>query len=96
MRSIPVEWNIFGVGPWDYSVNSANIYPFWVEGAERAKPFESLYTVGMRGDGECKLIVLLAIEAQLTEMVSSTFDGRNGRPTPAESHIGSATDTDEC
>lgn len=52
MRSIPVEWTLFGVGPWDYSTNKANIYPFWVEGAERAAPYENMFTVGMRGDGE--------------------------------------------
>ncbi|KAJ3551132.1 hypothetical protein NM688_g4903 [Phlebia brevispora] len=55
MRSIPVEWNLFGVGPWDYSSNKANIYPFWVEGAERAKPYEGIFTVGMRGDGDLPL-----------------------------------------
>lgn len=51
MRSIPVEWDLFGDGPWDYSVNAQNIYNFWVEGAERAKPYENMFTVGMRGDG---------------------------------------------
>lgn len=51
MRSIPVEWDLFGIGPWDYGTNKANIYPFWVEGAERAKPYENMFTVGMRGDG---------------------------------------------
>ena len=53
-RSIPVEWTLFGVGPWDYSVNKANIYPFWVNGTERAKPYDWIYTVGMRGDGDGK------------------------------------------
>lgn len=51
MRSIPVEWNLFGEGPWDYSVNAQNIYDFWVAGAERAKPYENMITVSMRGDG---------------------------------------------
>ena len=49
MRSIPVEWSLFGVGPWDYSVNAQEIYNFWVNGTERAKPFENVFTVGMRG-----------------------------------------------
>lgn len=52
-RSIPVEWSLFGNGTaWDYATNSQNIYNFWVEGVERAKPFETLYTIGMRGDGD--------------------------------------------
>ena len=51
MRSIPVEWSLFGVGPWDYEVNMQNIYNFWVVGAERARPYEGIFTMGMRGDG---------------------------------------------
>ena len=49
MRSTPIEWNIFGNGPWDYSTNSQNIYNYWVVGTERAKPYESIFTIGMRG-----------------------------------------------
>ena len=49
MRSIPNEWSLFGVGPWDYSTNSQNIYNFWVNGTERAKPYENMWTMGMRG-----------------------------------------------
>ena len=54
MRSIPVEWGLFGIGPWNYSTNAQNVYNFWVVGAERAKPYEGIYTVGMRGDGDCE------------------------------------------
>lgn len=55
MRSIPVEWTLFGNGTWDYDTNQQNVYNFWVEGAERARPFEGVYTVGMRGNGDCAL-----------------------------------------
>ncbi|KZS95511.1 hypothetical protein SISNIDRAFT_452165 [Sistotremastrum niveocremeum HHB9708] len=51
-RSIPNEWNEFGSGPWDFSVNADNITEFWKVGVERAKPYETLYTVGMRGNGD--------------------------------------------
>ena len=54
MRSTPVEWSLFGSGPWDYSVNAQNIYNFWLAGAQRAKPYENIFTVGMRGDGDGK------------------------------------------
>ncbi|OBZ74779.1 hypothetical protein A0H81_05486 [Grifola frondosa] len=37
MRSTPVEWDLFGSGPWDYGVNAQNIYNFWVVGANRSK-----------------------------------------------------------
>ncbi|GJJ14027.1 hypothetical protein Clacol_008284 [Clathrus columnatus] len=52
MRSIPTEWNEFGSGPWDFSVNAANITQFWIVGTERAKGFEEIYTIGLRGDGD--------------------------------------------
>ncbi|KAI8990382.1 hypothetical protein BD414DRAFT_483452 [Trametes punicea] len=55
MRSIPVEWNLFGVGPWDYGTNAQFIYNFWVNGTERAKPYENVFTVGMRGNGDLPL-----------------------------------------
>lgn len=50
MRSTPIEWDLFGNGgPWDYGVNGPAIYQYWLNGTERAKPYESLYTMGMRG-----------------------------------------------
>jgi hypothetical protein len=54
MRSSPVEWTLFGEGAWDYSTNSENLYNYFVEGTERAKPYESLFTIGMRGAGDSK------------------------------------------
>jgi len=52
MRAIPPEWDLFGQGDWNYTTNSDFIYQFWVNGTIRAKPFESLYTMGMRGNGD--------------------------------------------
>ncbi len=43
------EWNRHGSGPWEYSKNSKNLYDFWMAGAKRNKNYESLYTMGMRG-----------------------------------------------
>ena len=53
MRSVPVEWDLFGNGTWDYSSNQANVYAFWKGGAERARPYEGVMTIGMRGNGAC-------------------------------------------
>lgn len=39
------EWTTFGTGPWEYDTNNASIYPFFVYGAQRAKPYESLYSM---------------------------------------------------
>ncbi|KAF4611503.1 hypothetical protein D9613_003870 [Agrocybe pediades] len=55
MRSTPNEFNIFGKGTWDYTTNADNINQYWLEGAERARPFESVYTIGMRGFGDLPL-----------------------------------------
>ena len=43
------EWNRFGEGKWDYAVNQDNLYQFWTEGAKRHKSFDSVFTLGMRG-----------------------------------------------
>lgn len=43
------EWNRHGSGPWEYSKNSKNLYDFWTAGVKRNKNYESVYTVGMRG-----------------------------------------------
>jgi len=56
-RSIPVEWGLFGQGPWNYTSNSDFIYDFWVNGTKRAKPYEWIYTMGMRGNGDRKKIL---------------------------------------
>ncbi|MEO7999578.1 MAG: glycosyl hydrolase 115 family protein, partial [Gemmatimonadaceae bacterium] len=42
----------FGNGEWDYASNAAGLQKFWSEGIERNKQFESVVTVGMRGDGD--------------------------------------------
>lgn len=62
MRSTPVEWGLFGSGPWDYEVNAQNIYNYWVVGAERAKPYEGIYTMGMRGDGDGAHLLLGVVQ----------------------------------
>lgn len=54
-RSIPVEWNLFGQGEWDYGSNADFIYNFWVNSTERARPYENVYTMGMRGNGDLPL-----------------------------------------
>lgn len=52
MRSSPIEFNLFETGPWDYNTNSEVIRQYFLEGAQRAKNFESVFTVGMRGAGD--------------------------------------------
>lgn len=55
MRSSPNEWNLVGGGtPWNYTSNPEKVYEYFVNGTQRARNYESLYTLGMRGAGDCK------------------------------------------
>jgi hypothetical protein len=47
-----VEWERYGKGPWDYARNPEVLREFWRRGIERAKDYESVVTLGMRGDGD--------------------------------------------
>jgi hypothetical protein len=46
------EWKRHGTGPWDYSRNPAVLHDFWEQGVRRNKDYESIITLGMRGDGD--------------------------------------------
>lgn len=51
MRS-HVEWARYGEGPWNYDKNPEKLQQFWREGLERMGMYESIVTLGMRGDGD--------------------------------------------
>jgi hypothetical protein len=46
------EWKRHGQGAWNYDTNGAFLRQFWTEGVERNKNYESILTLGMRGDGD--------------------------------------------
>ena len=46
------EWKRHGQGAWNYNTNAAVLRAFWEEGIERNKNYESIITIGMRGDGD--------------------------------------------
>ncbi|MFT3868723.1 MAG: glycosyl hydrolase 115 family protein [Nibricoccus sp.] len=46
------EWKRHGTGPWNYKTNGEVLRNFWAEGVRRNRNFESLVTIGMRGDGD--------------------------------------------
>lgn len=52
------EWGRFKGGAWDYTKNGEKLREFWRGGIQRmmgrpdGKPFDSLVTLGMRGDGD--------------------------------------------
>jgi hypothetical protein len=49
------EWTYLGQGPWDYDKNPKVLQEFWRGGMERMKNFETVVTVGMRGDGDAPM-----------------------------------------
>lgn len=51
MRS-HVEWDRYGNGPWNYRQNADTLRQFWRKGIERMNGYESIVSVGMRGDGD--------------------------------------------
>jgi hypothetical protein len=53
------EFNKFYGQRWNWTTNEVNITRYMKEGAQRAAPYESLFTMGMRGDGDCKTFVTL-------------------------------------
>ncbi|MCL1938935.1 MAG: glycosyl hydrolase 115 family protein [Candidatus Azobacteroides sp.] len=46
------EWRRHGKGAWNYEKNSAELQDFWQKGMERMKNYETVVTIGMRGDGD--------------------------------------------
>jgi hypothetical protein len=50
------EWKRHGTGPWNYATNGEVLRQFWTEGVERNKNYESIFTIGMRGDGDMPMV----------------------------------------
>jgi hypothetical protein len=52
MGKAHAEWKKYGSGKWDYNKNETVLKHFWQKGFERQKDFETVVTLGMRGDGD--------------------------------------------
>jgi hypothetical protein len=46
------EWRRYGKGKWNYDSNEVQLKKFWEAGIRRNQSYESIVTVGMRGDGD--------------------------------------------
>lgn len=73
------EWNRYGKGEWEYSTNPESLYHFWQQGVARNQTFESIYTLGMRGqedkpmsEGE-NIGLLEKIVADQREILTAAF-----------------------
>jgi hypothetical protein len=49
------EWKTWGKGAWNWEENEKELTEYWKYGAERAKGLDTVFTVGMRGDGDLAL-----------------------------------------
>lgn len=84
-RNMP-EWYRYGKGAWDFVENQQTLLSFWHYGAERAAPQETMYTVGMRGDGDKPLkgastALLEKIVATQRDILSKTLE-KSAREIP--------------
>ncbi|KAG8897350.1 hypothetical protein FRC01_011368, partial [Tulasnella sp. 417] len=89
MRSTPNEFSKFYPGQkWDWYSNKQNITQYFTEGVQRAKPYESLYTVGMRGSGdvpltaETNVALLQDIVATQRSILTQVFNGTDVSTVP--------------
>ncbi|KAF2456534.1 hypothetical protein BDY21DRAFT_347479 [Lineolata rhizophorae] len=67
------EWQLFGEGPWQWNTNNESIIPFMKYGAERARPYENVITMGMRGSGDTALSATIQTE-MLEDIVATQRD----------------------
>ena len=81
------EWRRYGKGPWDYDKNPEVLREFWRGGMERMKNYETVVTVGMRGDGdepmsESSDIALLERIIKDQRQIISDVTGKKPEETP--------------
>ena len=81
------EWHRYGSGPWNYNENKDVLSEFWRKGMERNKDWETIVTVGMRGDGDeameegTNISLLEKIVKDQREIISQVT-GKKAKETP--------------
>ena len=81
------EWYRFGGGEWNYETNKEKLQEFWRGGIERMNDYESVVTVGMRGDGDEALSEETAIDLLKTiisdqRQIIADVTGKPAEETP--------------
>ncbi len=77
-----VEWSRYGSGPWDYRKNGETLRTFWKEGIERMGDYESIVSLGMRGDGDEPMTegTAIALLEQIVDAQRSIIGETTGKP----------------
>ncbi|WP_110931639.1 glycosyl hydrolase 115 family protein [Paenibacillus bouchesdurhonensis] len=70
------DWKKHKEGPWDYSINEEVLYRFWEEGIRRSRDYESMVTLGMRGDGDEAMGGHLSFEEKIILLEKIVSDQR--------------------
>jgi hypothetical protein len=70
------EWKRHAKGPWNYATNPDVLHAFWDEGIERNKTYESIVTLGMRGDGDMPMAANGDIDANKALLEKIVADQR--------------------
>jgi hypothetical protein len=81
------EWRRYGSGKWNYTVNDSVLRDFWRKSLQRTGNYESLVTVGMRGDGDEPMtegtqIALLERVVKDQRQIISEVSGKKAEETP--------------
>jgi hypothetical protein len=56
LASSDKEWTYANQGSWNFISNRNNITTFWTKNIQQRKGFENVYTVGLRGQGDSKIL----------------------------------------
>jgi len=70
------EWKRHGKGPWNYATNPDVLRAFWDHGIERNKAYESIVTLGMRGDGDMPMAATGGLDANKALLEKIVADQR--------------------
>ena len=81
------DWKRRGEGAWDFTKNRGVLSAFWRTGIERSKNFETVVTVGMRGDGDMAMdgdfnISLMENIVKTQREIISSVTGKDASETP--------------
>jgi hypothetical protein len=81
------DWKRRGQGAWNFESNAEGLSAFWRTGIERSKNWETLVTVGMRGDGDMAMdgdenIALMEHIVDSQRSIIADVTGRKAEETP--------------
>jgi hypothetical protein len=81
------EQQLYAVGDWDWSSNKENLEVFFQEGIDRAKDWDTIFTMGMRGKGDVASPTLTAEDLEeliafQQQLLMDTFDATDPNEIP--------------